>query len=506
MKVLSAEQIREADRYTINNEPVSSVQLMERASALCAQWLLNRYNGDQTFRIFCGNGNNGGDGLCIARLLLQHKRKVVAVLVGDAAPSADNVVQLQLLHATENAEVLKYYSGSEVESNENEIVIDAIFGSGLNRQPENEFADAIKAINKSDATVVAIDIPSGLCADFNDDQSTDCIVKADFTLTFHAPKFTFLISDYSDYVGEFIVLDIGLMKSFTEKVKSFAEYFTMEEAGALLHHRSKFSHKGTFGHALIVAGSEGKTGAAILSSRAALRTGAGLVTAFVPIISRDVMQAAVPEVMVIAGEENNFIAGRIPATRFDAVGVGPGLGTDNSVVTSLKLLLNEFQGPMVWDADALNILAENKTWLEFLPPLTILTPHPGEFDRLTMKHTSGKERLKTQIHFAQRYNVIVVLKGAHTSVAFPDGSVTFNSSGNPGMATAGSGDVLTGLITSLLAQGYNRSQSAMLGVFVHGIAGDIAASVSGQEGMIAGDIVDHIGGAMRMISDKIRIP
>jgi len=506
MKVLSAEQIREADRYTINNEPVSSVQLMERASALCTQWLLNRYNSNQTFRIFCGNGNNGGDGLCIARFLLQHERKAVVILVGNAVPSADNAVQLELLRATKNAEVLNYSEISEAEFNENEILIDAIFGSGLNRKPEGEFADAITAINNGDATVVAIDIPSGLCADFNDDQSTDCIVKTDFTLTFHAPKFTFLVSDFSEYVGEFIVLNIGLMKSFTENVKSFAEYFTIEDAGAILHHRSKFSHKGTFGHALIVAGSEGKTGAAILSSRSALRTGAGLVTAFVPIISRDVMQAAVPEVMVIAGEDDNFIAGRIPATRFDAVGVGPGLGTDDTVVTSLKLLLNEFQGPMVWDADALNVLSENKTWLEFLPPLTILTPHPGEFDRLTKKHNSGKERLKTQMQFAQRYNVIVVLKGAHTSVAFPDGSVTFNSSGNPGMATAGSGDVLTGIITSLLAQGYNRSQSAMLGVFLHGIAGDIAASISGQEGMIAGDIVEHIGGAFRMISDKIRTP
>jgi ADP-dependent NAD(P)H-hydrate dehydratase / NAD(P)H-hydrate epimerase len=506
MKVLSAEQIREADRYTINNEPVSSVELMERASSLCTKWLLQQYSDNQTFRVFCGNGNNGGDGLCIARLLLNNGRKAIVVLVGNAAPSADYAVQLELLRTTDNAEVVSYSAGNNFEFREHEIVIDAIFGSGLNRKPADDFAGAIAAINSSEAEVVAIDIPSGLYADFNDDQSTDCIVKADYTLTFHAPKFTFLVSDFSEYVGEFVVLDIGLLKSFTENMKSYAEYFTIEEAGAILHHRSKFSHKGTYGHALIAGGSEGKTGAAILCTRAALRTGAGLVTAYVPLISRDVMQAAVPEAMVITGEEEKFIAGRIPAVRFDAVGIGPGAGTADSVVTSLKNLLNEYKGPMVWDADALNILSENRTWLDFLPPLTILTPHPGEFDRLTEKHTSGVERLKTQRRFAQRYNVIVVLKGAHTSVAFPDGSVTFNSSGNPGMATGGSGDVLTGIITALLAQGYNRSQSAMLGVYIHGLAGDIAASVNGQEGMIAGDIADQIGGAMRMIGDKIRIP
>lgn len=506
MKVLSAEQIREADRYTINNEPVSSVQLMERASSLCAHWLLNRYNRNQTFRIFCGNGNNGGDGFCIARLLLEQGRKVTIVLVGSAARSAENAFQLDLLRSLKGAELMNYTVDTEVEFAEQEIIVDAIFGSGLNREPEGDFAAAIDCINSSDNEVVSIDIPSGLYADFNEVQSTDHIVKADYTLTFHAPKFTFLVSDFSEYVGEFVVLDIGLMRTYTEKVKSYAEYFTMEEAGAILHHRSKFSHKGTYGHALIAGGSEGKTGAAILCTRAALRTGAGLVTAYVPVISRDVMQASVPEAMVITSEEEKFIAGRIPAVRFDAVGVGPGMGTADSVVSSLKFLLNEYKGPMVWDADALNVLSENKTWLEFLPPLTILTPHPGEFDRLTQKHTSGVDRLKTQKHFAQRYNVIVVLKGAHTSIAFPDGSVTFNSSGNPGMATGGSGDVLTGIITALLAQGYNRSQSAMLGVYIHGLAGDIAASVNGQEGMIAGDIVDHIGGSMRMISDKIRIP
>lgn len=506
MKVLSAEQIREADRYTINNEPVSSVHLMERASSLCTQWLLNRYNSNQTFRILCGNGNNGGDGLCIARMLSEKGRKAIVVLVGSDARSADSAVQMDLLGAVKSVEVLSYAAENKVDFAEHEIIIDAIFGSGLNRQPEGDFAAAIDCINSSDNEVVSIDTPSGLNADFTEEQSLDHVVKADYTLTFHAPKFTFLVSDFSEYVGEFVVLDIGLMRSYTEKVKSYAEYFTLEEAGAILHHRSKFSHKGTYGHALIAGGSEGKTGAAILCTRAALRTGAGLVTAYVPVISRDVMQAAVPEAMVITGEEENFIAGRIPAIRFDAVGIGPGAGTADSVVSSLKLLLNEYKGPMVWDADALNVLSENKTWLEFLPPLTILTPHPGEFDRLTQKHTSGVDRLKTQKHFAQRYNVIVVLKGAHTSIAFPDGSVTFNSSGNPGMATGGSGDVLTGIITALLAQGYNRSQSAMLGVYIHGLAGDIAASVNGQEGMIAGDIVDHIGGAIRMISDKIRIP
>jgi NAD(P)H-hydrate epimerase len=302
-------------------------------------------------------------------------------------------------------------------------------------------------------------------------------------------------------VGEFHVLDIGLLPAFLAGVRSDFHYVTHAAIQQIITGREKFSHKGTYGHALIVAGSEGKTGAAVLCTRAALRAGVGLVTAFVPKVSRDVMQEAVPEAMTITADEENRIGGHIPAAKFDAIGVGPGLGTARETENALKTLVGEQHTAMVWDADALNLLSENKTWYSFLPPQTILTPHPGEFDRLTEKHSTGFSRMNAQRAFAMKFGVIVVLKGAHTSVALPDGTVYFNSTGNPGMATGGSGDVLTGIITALLAQGYSPVHAAVAGVYLHGLAGDIAASARGMESLIAGDIIENLGAAFRFLHE-----
>jgi NAD(P)H-hydrate epimerase len=348
---------------------------------------------------------------------------------------------------------------------------------------------------------VAIDIPSGLFCDDNTTNSYNHIVRAGFTLTFQFPKLSFFFAENAPYVGEFMVLDIHLHPAFLASAETRFHFTTHASVKMILKERGKFHHKGTFGHVLIAAGSEGKTGAAVLCTRAALRSGAGLVTAFVPQISRDVMQEAVPEAMVISADEEKHIGGRIPANKFDALGVGPGMGTAKETESSLRLLLNEYTGPMVWDADALNVLSANKTWIAYLPKNTILTPHPGEFDRLTQAHTSGFDRMKTQQEFAQRNGVVVVLKGAHTSVALPDGAVFFNSSGNPGMATGGSGDVLTGIIASFLAQGYSAAHASMAGVYLHGLAGDLAASTRGEESMIAGDIIENLGGAFKMIKE-----
>lgn len=510
-KILSASQTREADLYTIQNEPVSSVNLMERASRLCTEWLLNKFDAQNAFLIVCGNGNNGGDGLCIARQLKDAGRNVEVKIIHPAKEDSRDFIH-NLARLKQSQVVIDEFSASfSLRNNLNTqkiILVDAIFGSGLIREASGLAAEAIAAMNNAPFIRVAIDVPSGLSCDFVTSSavekltnSRDHVVHADYTLTFQFPKLSFMFAENAGFVGEFIVLDIALHPLFLADAQTHFHYVTHGGVKQIISGRTKFAHKGTYGHALIVAGSEGKTGAAILCSRAALRAGAGLVTAFIPKVSRDVMQEAVPEVMTITADEQNFISGHIPAVKFNAIGVGPGLGTDNITVNSLKTLIGEQQYSMVWDADALNILADNKTWNSFLPPQTILTPHPGEFDRLTQKHNNGFDRMKSQQAFATKYNVIVVLKGAHTSIALPDGTVYFNSTGNPGMATAGSGDVLTGIITSLLAQGYSPVHASVAGVYLHGLAGDIAASVRGMESMIAGDIIENLGGAFRMIRE-----
>lgn len=502
MKVLSATQTREADLYTIQNEPVSSVDLMERASRLCTEWLLKKFESEAAFIIVCGNGNNGGDGLCIARQLADAGRKaevkLIRVAKNDSSDFAHNLERLRQTNVPVDVFTASFSLRNHL-GGKNIVIVDAVFGSGLTREASGLAAEAIAAMNNAPFPKVSIDVPSGLFCDDNSASSRTHVVRADFTLTFQCPKLAFFFAENAPYVGEFHVLDIRLHPAFLADVHTDFHYVTHGGIAQIIGQRQKFSHKGTYGHALIVAGSEGKTGAAILCARAALRAGAGLVTAFVAKVSRDVMQEAVPEVMTITADEEKFIGGHIPAGKFDAIGAGPGLGTARETENALKTLISEQHVAMVWDADALNILSENKTWYSFFPPQIILTPHPGEFDRLTQKHASGWERMQSQRAFAMKYNAIVVLKGAHTSVALPDGAVYFNSTGNPGMATAGSGDVLTGIITALLAQGYSPTHAAIAGVYLHGLAGDIAASVRGMESLIAGDIVENLGGAFRLI-------
>ncbi|HTL80645.1 MAG TPA: NAD(P)H-hydrate dehydratase, partial [Bacteroidia bacterium] len=390
---------------------------------------------------------------------------------------------------------------------ENRVIIDALTGSGMKGEASGNFAKVIDAINNFHVPVVSIDIPSGLHGDDNASNSYAHVVKAKYTLTFQQPKLSFLFSENSEYVGEFHVLNINLHPDFIAGEKTNYYFTVHNEVKNLLSVRGKFSHKGTYGHALVVAGSKGKMGAAVLSVRACLRAGAGLVSTCIPKCGTLIMQTAVPEAMVNESEGEEIISGRIAMGpdkfgTYSAIGIGPGIGKDKATEQAMKLLLNQFSGPLVIDADALNILAENKTWIAFLPKNTILTPHPGEFDRLTQKHSTGFARMKTQKEMALKNGIYIVLKGAYTSIACPDGSVHFNSSGNPGMATGGSGDVLTGIITGLLAQGYSAFDSCLIGVYLHGLAGDIAASVNTENGVIAGDISEQLGGAWKMLSDN----
>ncbi|MBW6501260.1 MAG: NAD(P)H-hydrate dehydratase, partial [Bacteroidales bacterium] len=347
------------------------------------------------------------------------------------------------------------------------------------------------------ATVISVDIPSGLFGEDNSKNIMDNIIEADYTLSFQFPKLSFLFAENQIYTGDWHVLPIGLSPEAIEKTGSPYRLTGRGDVLPLLKERKKHDHKGVFGHGLLIAGSRGRMGAAVLGAKAALRAGIGLVTCQVPSCGCSVLQIAVPEAMVIPDISNEIISEIIGITQYDAVGLGPGLGTGKATQAAVHKLLQDCEVPLVIDADGLNILGMNEEWLKILPGQTILTPHPKEFERLAGTTDNSYRRLLRQIELSQEYQCIVVLKGAFTSIALPDGRVFFNSTGNPGMATAGSGDLLTGILLSLLAQGYTPEKTAVAGIFLHGMAGDLAAVEQGYESLIASDIIDHLGYAFR---------
>lgn len=493
MKIFSAAQIREADRLTIEREPISSIDLMERAAAAVCRELALIYPSKKTFAIFCGPGNNGGDGLAIARMLKERGHEVqVFVTTFGAEGSADFQENLRRWAAI----------GTWIELNENEpipsipaeaILIDALFGTGLSRPLDGFAADLVKEINHLPNFKISIDLPSGLFADLNAGNWIEKVVHAQLTFTFQWPKLAFMLADFGAAVGHFKVLDIGLLPAFEQKNTTDNYFLTKEDVISLLKVRQKFTHKNSYGHVAIYGGSRGKMGAAILCSKAALRAGAGLVTAVLPYGGYPIIQSAVPEVMCMPGELEDHLYSGDFKNGFTHMALGPGLGRHPETEQLVKLAIQSSSNPLVLDADALNFLAENPTWMAFLPKMSILTPHPGEFDRMFGRKLNSEERYQEAKGMATRFGIVVVLKGAHTQVALPNGHSYFNSTGNPGMATAGSGDVLTGIIVGLLAQGYSPMESALMGVYLHGLAGDMGLSGQSHESLMAGDIIDNLG-------------
>ena len=502
MKVLSVEQIREADKYTIENEPIESIDLMERAARKAFEWLYRRTPREKTIKIFCGMGNNGGDGLAVARMLNEQEMvpQVFMVRHSDRMSHDCEVNYYRLVNETKVPMFDILGEDDFPNVGPDDVVVDAIFGSGLNRPPQGMTADLIAYLNQSRAIRMAIDVPSGLFAD--QPSALGFIFKADYTLSFQFPKLAFLFPENDPYVGRFEILDIGLHPRYVEEVETRNLLTVKAMVKPILHSRTKYSHKGTYGHALLIAGSEGKTGAALLGAKACLRTGVGLLSVHLPKMAQLPLQTAIPEAMVDGDESETCFTMFKDLDAYSAVGVGPGLGKADETQRALKRLIQEVQVPLVMDADALNILSENPTWLAFLPAKTILTPHPKEFERLVGKTTTSFERLERQRELSMKHNIIIVLKGAHTSITMPNGTCFFNTTGNPGMATAGSGDVLTGIILSLLAQRYSPEEAAVLGVYLHGLAGDLAAEEIGQEALIAGDIVEHLGKAFFSLRSK----
>ena len=524
MKIIPVEKIREADTFTIENEPIDSVDLMERAASKVYDWFMKRCKTKEvSVKIFCGIGNNGGDGLALARMLF-FTGIIPQVFVVRFSDKMSRDCEMNFNRLKEETETPMYDIFSEDDFpliNDEDIVVDAIFGSGLNRNIEGFAADLIKHLNDNNAIRIAIDIPSGLlaCGGHQVNKTTSqqvetrrlhhenkqyvidtskkynsqpSIFKADYTLSFQFPKLAFMFPENDAFVGRWEVLDIDLHKDFIDNVETLNFYTTEDMAMPILRKRTKFSHKGTYGHALLVAGSTGKTGAALLASEACLRTGVGLLTAHLPKDALLPMQIYLPEAMTSIDKSETHCTEIDDIIPYTAIGVGPGIGKNAETATFLKKIIQDATQPLVLDADALNIISENPTWLSFLPDNTILTPHPKEFERLFGKTNNSYERLELQRKMSVTHNIIIVLKGAHTAITFPNGTCFFNSTGNPGMATAGSGDVLTGMILSLLAQRYTPQEAALLGVYLHGKAGDDAANEIGENSMIARDIIKSI--------------
>ncbi|MCB0516933.1 MAG: NAD(P)H-hydrate dehydratase [Chitinophagales bacterium] len=502
MKIFTAEKTRQIDQQTIENQGISSEDLMERAGNACAHWLQTYFSPPESICVFCGVGNNGGDGLVIARLLQQSGYEVSVIVVADIAQaSQDFLLNYEKLQKIRTPIFDLNYLKENENLPANTIVIDALLGTGTNRSvEEGAFAEAIQYINRQNALVVSIDVPSGLCVDYNQEQRKGAIVQANITLSIQFPKMSFLFAENDRYVGDWYLIDIGLDAKAIEETEHIAHYLDADFVAKILKQRPKFAHKGNFGHALLIAGSEGKMGAAVLSAKAALSAGLGLLTCLIPQNANIIMQTAVPEAMCKYNSDEEKWTDAPEIDAYHTFGVGPGIGTDATTEWALYKTIEQMMRPAVFDADAINLIAKNKEWLSAIIPHSIFTPHVKEFERLVGKKFADSEsRLEKLQNFAQRYEMIVVLKGAYSAVALPDGSVYFNSTGNPGMATAGSGDVLCGIIMGLLAQGYVPSHAAILGVYVHGLAGDIAAKKLSEEAVTASRIIENLGAAFGQI-------
>lgn len=499
MKIFTAEQIRQLDAYTIRHEPITSIGLMERAALTFTYWFIEQFPGvGNPVCIFCGPGNNGGDGLAVARML-HHRFYNVAVYRCHIGSGTSEDFEINLGRLPGHGAIPVHdieKDGPLPELPQDAIIIDGIFGSGLNRPVEGYWGSLLEHLNRQAAIRVAIDIPSGL---FADQPTTGQCLNAHYTFSFELPKLAFFFPENEERVGDWRVQSIGLHPQAIQEMSTPYHFVNEAFIKPLLRRRRKYGHKGSFGHALLIMGSYGKMGAAVLASRACLRSGAGLVSAHIPRCGYEILQIAVPEAMVNIDRHQEMFSKPPRLDGYAAIGLGCGLGQKKAARKALLEVLKQAGQPLVIDADALNILGKEQEWQQYIPKGSILTPHPKEFERLFGKTANGFERNVLQRTKARELGVHILLKGAHSCLAAPDGSCYFNSTGNPGMATAGSGDVLTGIITGILAQGYEPLQAALLGMYLHGLAGDIAAGEMGQEAMMAGDITGRLGKAFSVL-------
>ena len=504
MKIFTSAQIKELDKFTIENEPISSLNLMERAAQTMTRSITELWGTATPIVVFAGPGNNGGDALAIARLLADRGYQVTVYLFnisGHLSPDcAANKRQLEEnKHIEQFFEVTQEFDPPVLD--EQTLVIDGLFGSGLNKPLAGGFASLVKYINASPSKIVSIDTPSGLMAEDNTYNIKANIIRAYLTLTLQQPKLSFLFAENQEFIGQLRILDIRLSQEGIQKMD--ASYTIIEESdirNSLLP-RSPYAHKGQMGNALLIAGSYCMAGAAVLAAKACLRSGVGKLTVSSPRRNIPVLQQAVPEAVIKTGTEETIFAESIDTEGYNALGIGPGLGQSEQTAIALIAQLRRTQCPMIADADAINILANHRAWIQQLPKGIILTPHPKEFDRLEGHSADSYERLTKACNLAERLQGIVILKGHYTAICMADGHVMFNPTGNAGMATAGSGDVLTGIITGLLARGYQPKEACMVGVYLHGLAGDLAAAELGEESLLASDIIQYLPRAFKRLKD-----
>lgn len=502
MKIFSAEQIRKADEFTIKHEQIASIDLMEHAALTFLDKLLE-IDITASVTIFCGHGNNGGDGLAIARLLLEHGTRVITYVVApEEKYSIDFKTNLDRLKRNKEAKIVFIKNEKHLPAIKKDVlIIDALFGTGLSKPVTGIYKKVIQHINKSGCNVISVDMPSGLYADVSSLQNADAIVKATHTLTFQFYKLAFMFAENAEFFGRIHLLDIGLSEDYILKTKSEFEIIDNDKVKSIIKIRKSFSHKGNYGHALLIAGSNGKMGAAVLASKACLRSGVGLLTVHIPSIGYSVLQTAVPEAMCIIDSSLSYVTEKLDYEGYATVGIGPGIESFGGSPGIVQHLISSFNKPIVIDADGLNVLALNKSWLKQIPANSILTPHPKEFERLFGKTENNFERNKLQMECSKKYNVVIVLKGKHTCITSPDGICYFNGTGNPGMAKGGSGDVLTGMITAFLAQGYVPFDAAIACVYLHGLAGDIGVKNVSEYTLVASDIINNIGNAFVSLND-----
>lgn len=503
MRLFTNEEIRAIERHTIESDGITMDELIERVADGVADEICSRWRSDKPTIIFAGPGNNGADALASARLLCDRgfRPEIYLFNIGGNKLSPECAAQRDRL-LDEHPEVTFFEvtnSFNMPQLNSGYLVIDGLFGSGLCEELQGGFKMLVQNVNDENATVVAIDLPSGMFGDWNPHIVNRNTIHATLTLAIQFPRLCFFIPDNAELIGEWKVIDIGLVVE--PHMASSASFCLVEQRDIRmrLHHRKEFCSKADFGSAILYAGSYGMAGAAILASRGALRSGVGKLTVCSPKCTYEILQTAVPEALYLHNRGELHIVDIHPDRSFNAIGIGPGIGTNELTVKALENFLASINQPVVLDADALNCIAIKPQMLNTIPILSILTPHNAEFDRLFGPQSSGEARLHTAIEKARYYQIFIVLKGHYTAIVRPDGKVYFNSSGTPAMATAGSGDVLTGIILSMLAQGFPAELASIIAVYVHGVAGELAAADHGEYGVIAGDIADNVGRAIKQI-------
>lgn len=503
MKIFPTNSIKKLDAYTIEHEPIASIDLMERAAKVLTKAITQRWGSETPVTVFAGPGNNGGDALAVARMMAEKGYTVEVFLFntkGDLSPDCRiNKELVEMMEEVRFNEISTQFAPPTLTPQH--LVIDGLFGSGINKPLSGGFASVVKYINASSAMVVSIDVPSGLMGEENTFNVKSNIIRADVTFSLQLPKLAFLFAENTEFVGEWELLDIQLSQEGIRETETNYQMVEAEEIRSLIKPRRQFSHKGHYGHALLIAGSRGMAGAAVLAARACMRSGVGLLTVHTPLCNNDILQTSVPEAMVEQDASENCFAVPTETDDYQALGIGPGLGKNEETEAALLEQLEHCQLPVVLDADALNILANHRHALTHLPKGSILTPHPKELERLVGKCQDSYERLTKACELAHTAHVHIILKGAYSTIITPEGKCFFNPTGNPGMATGGSGDVLTGVILSLLAQGYPAKEAALIGTYIHGLAGDFAQKKYGMIGLTASDIVNCLPTAWRLLSE-----